>query len=268
MNKIDKQPKKGGLTVLRPEDKFRFVCHKGLKCFTVCCRNTTIFLTPYDILRMKNALKMSSEDFLKAYTTTLIKKDSGLPVVVLKMGEDEEKSCPFVTSEGCTIYEDRPWSCRIFPLQPESTNITEKAGKEYYSIVDAPFCLGLKEDRVLTIEEWKEEQGIPIYNEMEQLFKKITMSEYLKGKEITNRKIQDMFYMASYDLDRFRRFVFDSKFLDVFELDSSMIEKIRTDEVELLKFAFRWLEFGLIGQHVLKVKSDLLETKRQELGIK
>lgn len=268
MNKIDKHPKKGGLTVLRPEDNFRFACHKELECFTECCRNTTIFLTPYDILRMKNALGISSEDFLRTYTNTLIGKDSGLPVVVLRMGEDEEKSCPFVTPEGCTIYDDRPWSCRMYPLQPESTNITEKASKEYYSIVDAPFCLGLEENRVVSVEEWKEEQGIPIYIEMEQLFKRITLSEHLKGKEIRNRKIQDMFYMASYDLDRFKRFVFDSKFLDVFDVDSSTVEKIRRDELELLKFAFRWLEFGLIGQHVLKVKPDVLEAKKQELGIK
>ena len=52
-----------GLTVLGPEDTFRFACHPDLKCFTQCCRGTTIFLTPYDVLRMKNALGISSESF-------------------------------------------------------------------------------------------------------------------------------------------------------------------------------------------------------------
>ena len=107
-------------------------------CFTRCCRDITIFLTPYDVLRMKNALQLLSGDFLARYTATLI-GDVGLPVVVLKMQEDDEKSCPFVTRSGCGIYEDRPWACRIYPLQPESTKITEKAGKAYYSVMDVPF---------------------------------------------------------------------------------------------------------------------------------
>ena len=267
MKKVTKRPKKGGLTVLRPNEKFRFACHHGLDCFTRCCRNISIVLTPYDILRMKNALKISSEDFLRTYTAPLI-SDSGLPVVMLKMQDDEEKSCPFVTPEGCAIYPDRPWSCRIYPLQPESTKITEKKGKEYYSIMDVPFCLGLTEDKVWTVAEWMAEQGIPVYTEMEKLFKKITMNEFLGKEKITNKKLQEMFYMASYDLDRFRRFVFESKFLRLFEMDHDMVEKIKSDDVELYKFAMKWLEYGLLGQHVLKVKPDVVEVRKQELAIK
>ena len=267
MKKSGRPLEKRGLSVLSVDDNFRFACHHGLACFTRCCRDITIFLTPYDIIRMKNALKMSSEDFLPAYTATLI-SDSGLPVVVLKMGDDKEKSCPFVTPGGCTIYEDRPWPCRIYPLQPESTKITEKSEKEYYSVMDVPFCLGLSEDKMLTVKKWKEEQGIPIYREMENLFKKITMNEFLNDKKIINKKIQEMYYMACYDLDRFRRFVFESKFFDLFEVDPETVEKIKHDEIELHKFAMRWLEYGLLGQHVLKVKPDVMEAKKQELNIK
>jgi Fe-S-cluster containining protein len=267
MTTASKQTKKKSLTVLAPEDNFSFACHAGLGCFTRCCRDITIFLTPYDIIRMKNALQMSSEDFLRTHTTTLI-GDLGLPVVALKMGEDKQKSCPFVTPQGCTIYKDRPWSCRIYPLQPESTKVTEKAGREYYSVMDVPFCLGLNENEVLAVKEWKKEQRIPIYREMESLFKKITMNEFLSHKKITNKKIQEMFYMACYDLDRFRRFVFESKFLETFEVQPEVVEKIKHDDVELFKFAMRWLEYGLLGQHVLKVKPDVMEAKKQELGIK
>lgn len=266
MKKLARSPKKHGLSVLSVDDNFRFACHERLDCFTRCCRDITIFLTPYDILRMKNALHMSSEDFLPAYSVTLI-GDLGLPVVALKMHDDEEKSCPFVTSEGCTIYEDRPWSCRIYPLQPESTKITEKSGKEYYSVMDVPFCIGLVEDKVLTVKDWKREQGISTYREMENLFKKITMNEFLSNKKISNKKIQDMYYMACYDLDRFRRFVFESKFLKLFEVKPETMEKIKHDDVELYKFAMRWLEYGLLGQHVLKVKPDVIKAKKQEVGI-
>ena len=264
MTKKTKENKKQGLTVLAPEDHFRFECHQSLDCFTQCCRNITIFLTPYDILRMKNALKITSGDFLTSYTDILV-GDAGLAVVVLRMRNDEEKSCPFITSGGCKIYEDRPWACRIYPLKPESTEITEKSGKEYYSVMDVPFCLGLAEDKVMTVERWKTGQGIPIYLEMENPFKKITMNKSLSDKNIINKKIQEMYYMACYDLDRFKRFVFESKFLETFEVDTETVEKIKHDDVELYKFAMRWLEYGLLGQHVLKVKTDVMEAKKQEL---
>jgi hypothetical protein len=259
--------KKTGLTVLRPDDTIRFDCHPGLECFTRCCRDITIFLTPYDIIRMKNALNMSSEDFLEAYTVYLISESSGLPVVTLRMSDDEEKSCPFVSPEGCSVYEDRPWSCRMYPLQPESTRITESKGREYYSVMDVPFCRGFAEDRVTSVRGWLEEQDVPVYKEMELIFKNITMNPSLTAQKITNPRLQEMFYMACYDVDRFRRFVFESKFLDTFELDEETVERIRTDDVELFKFAMRWLEYGLIGQHVLKVKPGVVDTKKEELGI-
>ena len=258
--------KSQGLTVLRAKDSFRFACHSGLACYTRCCRGITIFLTPYDILRMKNALGITSTSFLKEYTVSLI-GDSGLPVVFLKMGDDADESCPFVTPQGCTIYPHRPWSCRIYPLQPESTKITEKTDREYYSIMDIPFCLGLAENKTSTVADWKESQGITIYREMEIFFKKIMMSPHLSGKKITNKKIQDMFYMACYDLDRFRRFVFESKFLKLFEVDPKTTEKIKYDEVELYKFAMRWLEYGLLAQHELKVKPGVMKRQKQEVGI-
>jgi Fe-S-cluster containining protein len=213
---------------------------------------------------MKNALKITSGDFLTSYTDILV-GDAGLALVALRMRDDEKKSCPFVTSGGCKIYEDRPWSCRIYPLKPESTDITEKSGKEYYSVMVVPFCLGLAEDKVTTVERWKTGQGIPIYLEMEKPFKKITMNKDLSDKKIINKKIQEMYYMACYDLDRFKRFVFESKFLETFEVDTETVEKIKHDDVELYKFAMRWLEYGLLGQHVLKMKPDVMEAKKQEL---
>jgi uncharacterized protein len=254
------------LTVLKPNDVFRFDCNEKVGCFTHCCRDITIFLTPYDILRMKKALHMSSGNFLAEYTATLI-GDAGLPVVVLKMLEDDEKSCPFVRSSGCSIYPDRPWACRIYPLQPESTPHTEKAGKDYYSVMDVPFCLGLKADRTLDLSSYIEEQGIPVYMEMEALFKKITTSNRLIKEKITNKKIQEMYFLACYNLDDFRRFVLESTFLDRFEVEPKTVEEIKTDDVALYRFAIQWLEYGLLAQHVMKVKPEVMAAKKTELGI-
>ena len=266
MTKNTAPAKKRGLTVLNPKDQFRFSCRSGMDCFTRCCRDITIFLTPYDILRVKNALHLSSEDFLARFTLTMVGA-TGLPVVALKMQDDDAKSCPFVTDKGCTVYPDRPWACRIYPLQPETTKITEKVGKAYYSVLDVPFCHGLKADRVQSVSDWINEQGVPDYQEMEAPFKKITTNERLIHEKITNSKIQEIYYMACYDLDRFRRFVLDSTFLKRFDVSPEAVEDLKTDDVALYRFAIKWLEYGLLAQHVLKVKPDVIAARKQELGI-
>lgn len=257
---------KKGLQVLRLQDRFRFDCHAGLDCFTRCCRDITIFLTPYDVLRMKNALGISSEAFLAEYTHALV-GEKGMPLVVLKMGDDAQKSCPFVTPQGCRIYADRPWSCRVYPLQPESTAITEKSGRQYYSVMDVPFCKGFFEDKSPTVREWLKEQGAFTYMEMEAPFKKITRNPFLEDKVIENKKIQQMIYMACYDLDRFRRFVFESSFLDRFDVEPDEAKQIRSDDTALFQFAMRWLEYGLIGQQGLNVKPEVLAEQKAALNI-
>ena len=258
-------PKK--LTVLMPQDRLRFACNAGMACFTRCCRDITIFLTPYDVLRMKNALRMTSGDFLATFTVTLA-GNAGLPVVALKMQDNGTKSCPFVRSTGCTIYSDRPWACRIYPLQPEMTPHTEKAGKSYYSVMDVPFCQGLSADRSLSVATYIEEQGIPVYMEMEALFKEITASERLQNETITNKAIQEMFFMASYDLDRFRRFVLESTFLKRFDVAPQTVAAIKSDDVALYRLAINWLEYGLLAQQVMKVKPETMAAKKAELGLK
>ena len=39
------------------------------------------------------------------------------------------------------------------------------------------------------------------------------------GKSVLDPKKQTQFYMSSYDPDKFKRYVFESKFLDIFDID-------------------------------------------------
>jgi len=45
---------------LGPDDTFKFACHPGISCFNKCCGDVNIFLSPYDVLRMKRRLEMTS----------------------------------------------------------------------------------------------------------------------------------------------------------------------------------------------------------------
>ncbi|MEJ2069497.1 MAG: hypothetical protein P8X58_03680 [Syntrophobacterales bacterium] len=72
------------LQVVRPvkltsESRFRFRCHPGVSCFTACCGKTTLILTPYDILRLKQRLGITSIEFLERYTRRDVHDKSGLP---------------------------------------------------------------------------------------------------------------------------------------------------------------------------------------------
>ncbi|MFH1487043.1 MAG: YkgJ family cysteine cluster protein [Chloroflexota bacterium] len=249
--------------------KFRFSCHKGLSCYTQCCGDVNIFLTPYDVLRMKQALNLSSEEFLDKYTIPPVWIDLKLPMVLLKMRDDDRKSCPFVAPEGCSIYDDRPWPCRMFPLGLASSKTTKRAdGEEFCFVVEEGFsCLGLKEDKEWTVAEWWRDQEIDLYEKKGGPYKDITLNErFREGKGIGPSKAQ-MFFTACYDLDRFRRLLFDSSFFNRFDVPDEVIEKMKTDDEALLDFGFDWLRFSLFGEDTLRIKGEVAEAKKRELGL-
>ena len=62
--------------------------------------------------------------------------------------------------------------------------------------------------------------------------------------------------MALYNIDKFKDFVFNSTFLNRFEVEPNRIEKIKRNDEELLKFAFDWIKFGLFGEKLFWVKED------------
>jgi len=242
--------------ILTFESKFNFECHKGIKCYKQCCRDVNIFLTPYDVLRMKNRLGLSSEDFLNTYTEFLVSKTTGLPVVVLKMGEDEDKTCPFITSYGCSIYEDRPWACRMAPLDV-------KGEGEYGFIFDRSRCLGRNEDREWTVEEWLSDQGIDVYEEMEELFNETVSKINLPEDGNVPPQITRMFYLVCYNLDRFKQLIFKSNFFNIFDISKEEVEAIKNDDVALMKFGFKLLKFGIADKNALKVREEVLEKKKE-----
>ncbi len=258
--------KDSGITVLTPDDDFCFDCNPRLNCFTRCCRNVHIFLMPYDIIQLKHSLAMSSGAFLQQYTYTLMGKN-GLPAVGLKMTEDERKTCPFLGDSGCSVYESRPWACRVYPLQPESTTFTEQNGQDYYSIMDVPFCRGFESGSTSTVKAWLDRQNVPIYEQMESLFKHITTASFLSDKKIENRQIQEIFFMACYDMDLFRQFVFETSFLQQFDINAREVDQIRHDDTALYRFAMKWIEFGLLKQEGLKLKPHVMAAKKEALGI-
>jgi len=234
-----------------PEHIFEFNCHPSVSCFTQCCQNITIVLTPYDVLRLKKGLGISSDEFLEKYALIIPKKKRLIPLVILEM-KKEDKKCPFVSQEGCIIYDDRPWACRMYPLDVNDDGT-------FSLITDVSQCMGLKENDIWRISDWLKDQGITPYEEMNEYFSSLTIQLQAQELDIDNPKIQQMTFMALYNLDKFKEFVFQSTFLDRLEVEPERIENIKENDDELLKLAYDWIKFGIFGEKLFWVKQESSE---------
>jgi hypothetical protein len=74
-----------------------------------------------------------------------------------------------------------------------------------------------------------------------------------------------MFFMVCYNIDAFKAFVFESSFLDKFDVDETTQKRIENDDVELLKFGFQWLRFALFGERTVKIKQSAAEAVTAEI---
>ncbi len=240
--------------ILGKGDTFKFGCHSGLKCFTDCCGDVNIILTPTDVLKLSRKLCISTTEFLAKHTLTPITKDLHLPVPILKMNE-EDKRCPFLSPEGCGVYEDRPWACRMYPLGMGIP--PARAGEQpepVYFLFEDDFCHGRHESTQWTVTQWLEDQGIVQRDALDAGFRGVVSHPWFIGGRQLDPKRIEMFHMAFYDLDRFHAFVFESSFLERFDLDEDLVNNIRENDEALLEFAAQWLRFALFAEPTLKVR--------------
>jgi Fe-S-cluster containining protein len=240
------------------KNRFKFKCHPGVSCFTKCCRGINIILTPYDVILLKNRLGLSSEEFLAIYTEPHIMEKTDLPVVTLKLLDDEQQSCPFVRDDGCIVYQDRPTTCRYYPLGVASLTHKEGADDEgFYFFVDEAHCRGFEEDKQWTVAEWRKDQGVDRHDDINAEWTDLVVRKrsFPVNIKLTEQSKQ-MFFLASYNIDKFREFVFSSSFLERYDIDVATQEKIKADEIELLNFGMRWLKFILYKIGDFKLKSS------------
>jgi uncharacterized protein len=249
------------------DTEFAFECHKGVSCFTKCCRGIDIMLTPYDILRMKNHLELSSEEFLAIYTEPKILEKTDLPVVTMKLLDDDIRSCPFVRDEGCLIYQDRPTTCRYYPLGVGTLSHKEGAEEdEFYFFINEPHCKGFEEKKKWTVREWRKDQGVDIHDEINEGWADLIVHKRSFPQNIQfTEKAKQMFFMVCYNIDKFHQFVFESPFLSTYSLDEELVEKIKNDEVALLEFGFSWLKdvFFNKGEKIYKVKEEAAQMRKK-----
>jgi hypothetical protein len=235
------------LPELTEGDTFCFDCHPGVACFNACCSELNLMLTPYDVLRIRRGLGMSSRAFLKNHAELHVQPDTGLPMFRLLMDKTCANACPFVSPEGCAVYPDRPGACRTYPLGRASQPGHNGEAQERFFIVREDHCKGFQQGTVRTSDEWLEDQGLEEYNRLNDRYMRILSKQRKTGAPAQSKKA-NMAVLALYQLDSFRDFIRDMGVLDRLELDPERKERIMEDEAERLEFAFDWLELILFGE--------------------
>jgi uncharacterized protein len=225
-----------------------FNCNKENRCFNECCRNLNQALTPYDILRLKNSLGISSKLFLRTYTSHHFGPGSGLPVVEFKPNPGTGYECPFVTHKGCSVYNDRPASCRMYPLARAIVKSRE-TGKveEYFALIKESHCKGFGQKTSQSIKQWLQGQKVEKHNrENDKLMVLISLKNQIIPGQLEGVQA-DKFYLALYNLDEFRKQILQNDLLKEINIPLDIQEQIRSDDQVLLNLGIEWVKYILFG---------------------
>jgi len=134
---------------------------------------------------------------------------------------------------------------------------------EVYFIVKEDHCLGHEQQRTQTVAEYRQEQGVDLYDEMNRQWRDIILKKRSSGPTVgrpSDRSMQ-LFDMCSYDIDSFREFMQTPGFQQVFDIDKEQLRTMLSDEDTLLDFAMRFLKQVLFGGKTIPMRPNAREKR-------
>jgi len=232
---------------LGEEEQFCFRCHPGVSCFTECCRQIDLALTPYDALRLSRGLGLSTSDFLERFA--LIEQEEGqvFPHVFLALIDDGRASCPFVGPQGCTVYPDRPGACRTYPLGRGACLTPDGGRQEIHVLLQEPHCKGFLAEESQNLREWNQDQNLAAYNAMNDEVMAILQHRQIKNGFRPDGQQIEAYLLALYNLDAFRADVLSGTLSPILPLSAQEKKELADDDAALLRFGIRWLSHALFG---------------------
>jgi len=246
------------------ESPFRFHCHPGLACFNRCCREATLILSPYDILRLNRRLGLSTGEFLRRHTRREEEAGSGLPLVLVRSARTG--GCPFLGEAGCTVYTDRPASCRLFPLA-QGSELTPGGVVDHFFLRRLTYCQGFAGEPEWTVATWQVDQGFAGFDRPRRPWLRLLLGQALPGRTPPDDRILSQFYLMAYDLDAFRTFLFESAFLQVHGFSPEEAAPLQKDDLALLRFSAAYLEHLLFPEAAPPLKEALKAVLADDTGL-
>ena len=228
--------------IIEREAVFSFRCHAGIDCFTRCCRQLELALTPYDVLRLKKATGLTSSVFLDRYVIIEEEENDVFPRLYLTMVDDGRESCVFVSPRGCTVYEDRPGACRAYPMGRGVSLIRD----EFFVLLQEEHCHGFAQNRQQNPQQYSLQQGLATYNAFNDAVATILQHEKIREGMVLSRQQTDMYLLSLYNLDEFREKILRD-LLNHTDGGADRQQDLQDDE-SLLLFAVDWLKKTLFGR--------------------
>ncbi|WP_310599090.1 YkgJ family cysteine cluster protein [Desulfobulbus sp.] len=232
------------------EQELVFACYPGVSCFTQCCRELDLALTPYDVLRLKRRLALSSGQFLDRYV--IVEWDEGciLPTCYLTMVDDGRASCVFVGDQGCAVYDDRPGSCRAYPVGRGAARGGDGMAVESLVLLHEPHCRGFAEATGgQTVCVYLRSQGLESYNRFNDALLPLVQHPAIQaGAFRPSRQQLDQYILALYDLDQFRGEMASGRVSLQGPLNPVEMAGLTSDDEQLLLLGLRWLRQEWFGE--------------------
>ena len=222
-------------------ESFFFLCHKDVSCFTECCRELELALTPYDVLRLRWATGLTSDELHQRYIIEENHPARCFPEFYLSMVDDGRASCVFVTPHGCSVYQNRPGACRTYPL---GRGVTRHGGTltEQFILLREPHCRGFDEKCLQTVQSFTVSQGLEPYNRFNDMLTGITQHERIGADLRLSAEQYRLYKLALFNLDSFRRLILE----DQLEYPLEVPDRIVQDDELLLGFGMRFVKALLL----------------------
>lgn len=145
-----------------------------------------------------------------------------------------------------------------------------------YVLVQEDHCMGHKETREITVADYRKEQGIEEYDELNREYYRLILKKKSAGPAVgkPSPTCFQFFFLACYDIDRFKEFINSANFRNVYNVPEEEFERINNDDVERLKFGYRLLKQVLFEEESIALhegafdkrmeeRKEILETRRQ-----
>jgi len=172
------------LQVKELHNVLKFKCKKCGKC----CDSTFIQLYPFDIKNICKKLNIKTKELNQKYL--LLNEIEGIPRTFIK----NRPTCPFKEDNQCTIYENRPIRCKLFPLGRVFKE------KKILHVLPEEKCVGFQTGKKQTVSGWLKNEEILEFEELTKNWNHFIIN--LKDNPILKEPMfKIIFQKAFYDFD-------------------------------------------------------------------
>ena len=127
-------------------------------------------------------------------------------------------------------------------------------------------CMGHQEDREISVSDYRADQGCEEFDEHNRDWYQLILKKKSGGPSVgaPSEMSKQLFFMASYNTDMFRRFVGSDNFKATYDLPQEAYDEMAKDDLALLKLGYRLMRQALFGEKTIPEQSGAWEKRMEE----